>query len=180
MLKKYNLIPYFGDYTTLWNRIHKIKLEIIIPEKKEIELASDGTGLKTSNAGEYRQFKYGDPNVKRKKYLGVIITADVKKKELLYLKHIQGEGQSEPKVAEKQIKEANEKGYKIKKFYGDSAYDTNNMFDIIQSVGAEAKIRKNVAPENIRGSKRRRKEARVYKRLEYRNWAVYKSIKSMV
>ena len=54
------------------------------------------------------------------------------------------------------------------------------MFDIIQSVGAEAKIRKNVAPENIRGSKRRRKEASVYKRLEYRNWAVYKSIKSMV
>ena len=176
MLKKYNLIPYFGDYTTLWNRIHKIKLEIIIPEKKEIELASDGTGLKTSNAGEYRQFKYGDPNVKRKKYLGVIITADVKKKELLYLKHIQGEGQSEPKVAEKQIKEANEKGYKIKKFYGDSAYDTNNMFEILQLVGAEAsiKIRKNAAPENIRGSKRRRKEARIYKRLGYSKWAGYK------
>ena len=56
------------------------------------------------------------------------------------------------------------------------------MFDILQSVGAEVaiKIRKNAAPENIRGSKRRRKEARVYKRLEYRNWAVYKSIKSMV
>ncbi|MEM0137945.1 MAG: hypothetical protein QW608_06040 [Thermoplasmata archaeon] len=117
MLKKYKLIPYFGDYTTLWNRIHKIKLEIIIPENKEIELASDGTGLKTSNAGEYRQFKYGDPNAKRKKYLVVIITADVKKKKLLYLEHIQGEGQSEPKVAEKQIKEASENGYKIKKIY---------------------------------------------------------------
>ncbi|MEM3905569.1 MAG: hypothetical protein QXZ17_01675 [Nitrososphaerota archaeon] len=26
MLKKYKLIPYFGDYTTLWNRIHKIKI----------------------------------------------------------------------------------------------------------------------------------------------------------
>ncbi|MEM4040112.1 MAG: transposase, partial [Thermoplasmata archaeon] len=98
------------------------------------------------------------------------------KKKLLNLEiHIQGEGQSEPKVAEKQIKEASEK-YKIKKFYGDSAYDTNNMFDILQSVGAEAaiKIRKNAAPENIRGSKRRRKEARVYKRLGYRKWAVYK------
>ncbi|MEM4056773.1 MAG: hypothetical protein QW578_07035 [Thermoplasmatales archaeon] len=43
------------------------------------------------------------------------------------------------------------------------------MFDILQLVGAEAaiKIRKNAAPENIRGSKRR-KEARVYKRLGYR------------
>ena len=52
------------------------------------------------------------------------------------------------------------------------------MFDILQSVAGAIKIRKNAAPENIRGSKRRRKEARVYKRLEYRNWAVYKSIKS--
>ncbi|MEM3415572.1 MAG: IS5/IS1182 family transposase, partial [Thermoproteota archaeon] len=46
-------------------------------------------GLKTSNTGEYRQFKYGDLNAKRKKYLVVIITADVKKKKLLYLEHIQ-------------------------------------------------------------------------------------------
>ncbi|MEM4091270.1 MAG: hypothetical protein QXQ46_11130 [Thermoplasmatales archaeon] len=86
----------------------------IIPENKEVELASDGTGLKTSNAGEYRQFKYGDQNAKRKKYLVVIITADVRKKKLQYLEHIQGEGQSEPKVAEKQIKEDSKK-YKIKK-----------------------------------------------------------------
>ncbi|MEM0050621.1 MAG: hypothetical protein QXW80_06715 [Candidatus Micrarchaeia archaeon] len=44
------------------------------------------------------------------------------------------------------------------------------MLDIIQSVEAEAaiKIRKNAAPENIRGSKKRRKEARIYKRLRYR------------
>ncbi|MEM4058651.1 MAG: hypothetical protein QXO65_03560 [Candidatus Aenigmatarchaeota archaeon] len=49
------------------------------------------------------------------------------------------------------------------------------MFDIIQSVRAETaiKIKKNVALENIRGSKRR-KEARGYKRLGYRKWAVYK------
>ena len=80
MLKKYNLIPYFGDYTTLWNRIHKIKPEIIIPENKEVELASDGTDLKTSNAGEYGQFKYEDPNAKRKKYLVVIITAVLKRR----------------------------------------------------------------------------------------------------
>ncbi|MCW1292177.1 MAG: hypothetical protein QW752_01785 [Thermoplasmata archaeon] len=104
MLAKYNLIPYSGDYTTLWNRIHKIKLEIIIPENKEVELASDGTGLKTSNAGEYRQFKYGDPNAKRNKYLVVIITADVKKKKLQYLEHIQGECQSEPKLAENGVR----------------------------------------------------------------------------
>ncbi|MEM0195586.1 MAG: hypothetical protein QXJ24_04645 [Thermoplasmatales archaeon] len=119
-------------------------------------MESDGTGLKTSNAGEYRQFKYGDPNVKRKKYLGVILTADVKKRKLQYLEHIQEKGQSESKVTEKQIKEECER-YKIKKFYGDSAYDTNNMFDIFQSV-AGVKIRKNITLENIKGSKIKKKQ----------------------
>ncbi|MEM3667939.1 MAG: hypothetical protein QW388_04770 [Thermoplasmatales archaeon] len=43
------------------------------------------------------------------------------------------------------------------------------MFDIFESVGAEAaiKIRKNAVPENIRGSKKRRKETRKYKGLGY-------------
>ncbi|MEM3573680.1 MAG: hypothetical protein QXJ62_05575 [Nitrososphaeria archaeon] len=45
MFTKYKFIPYFGDYTTLWNRIHKIKPEIIIPENKEF-VRSDDTGLK--------------------------------------------------------------------------------------------------------------------------------------
>ncbi|MEM4067667.1 MAG: hypothetical protein QXV17_12500 [Candidatus Micrarchaeaceae archaeon] len=71
-------------------------------------------------------------------------------------------------MAENGVRKIVEK-YKIKKFYGDSAYDTNNMFDIFESVGAEAtiKIRKNAAPENIRGSKKRRKETRKYKGLGY-------------
>ncbi|MEM3754054.1 MAG: IS5/IS1182 family transposase, partial [Candidatus Micrarchaeaceae archaeon] len=102
-LKNYMLVLYFREYTTLWNRIHKIKIKIIPENKEFVEL--NGTGLKTSNLGEYKQFKYGDTNAKRKKNLVVIITADVKKKKLQYLEHIQGKGQSEPKVAEKQIKE---------------------------------------------------------------------------
>ncbi len=84
-LAKYNLIPYFGDYTTRWNRIHNIKPKIIMPDYRDLELASDGTGLKTSNAGEYRLFKYGDADRNKKRYLVVVITADVRKKKLYNL-----------------------------------------------------------------------------------------------
>ncbi|MEM3753701.1 MAG: hypothetical protein QW778_03825 [Candidatus Micrarchaeaceae archaeon] len=91
-----------------YDRIHKIKPEIIILKNKEF-VGSDGTCLKTSNAGEYRQFKYGDPNAKRKKNLVVNNNADLKKKKLLHLEHIQGESQSEPNLAEKLIKESNKK-----------------------------------------------------------------------
>ncbi|MEM3872261.1 MAG: hypothetical protein QXE05_06855 [Nitrososphaeria archaeon] len=31
-------LTYFGDYTTLWNRIHKIKIKIIPENKKFVEL----------------------------------------------------------------------------------------------------------------------------------------------
>ncbi|MGC8701236.1 MAG: transposase, partial [Thermoplasmata archaeon] len=53
-LADYRIIPYFSDYTTLWRRIHDFKPELDKPEYKEIEIASDGTGLKTTNAGTYR------------------------------------------------------------------------------------------------------------------------------
>lgn len=80
------LIPAYNDYTTIWYRVHNMIPEIKLPDKKEIEIASDGTGLKTNNAGEYRVFKYGKES-KKKKHLVVIITADVAHKKLLKVKH---------------------------------------------------------------------------------------------
>ena len=79
-LYQYDLIP---DYTTIWHRIHDLIPEISIPEWDDIEVASDGTGLKTSNAGEYRIMKYGDKDAKRRKHLVVVITADVRRKKLI-------------------------------------------------------------------------------------------------
>ena len=77
-------------------------------------------------------------------------------------------------MPEKLIKEANENLYKIKNFIKIQYMNTNNMFDILQSVGAEVaiKIRKNAAPKNIRGF--RRKKGMEYKSLGYRKWAEYK------
>jgi hypothetical protein len=47
------------------------------------------------------------------------------------------------------------------------------MFDTLHGVCQKPviKIRKNIAPQNMRGSKRRRKEAREYKEQGYRVWA---------
>ena len=91
--------------------------------------------------------------------------------------YIQGKGPSEPEVAQKHIKKASKDGYKIGKFYEYSAYDTNTMLDTLHALGSEPviKIRKNAAPENIMGSKRKRKEARKYKKEGYRVWADNKS-----
>ena len=52
------------------------------PYFNEAEVATDGTVLKTRNAGEYRIMKYSDPDAIQKKHLVVVITADVRAQEI--------------------------------------------------------------------------------------------------
>ncbi len=63
-------------------------------------LATDGTGMKTGNAGSYRIMKYSDPDARQKKHL--IITADVRTKKIKV--YIEGSGPSEPETAEKHLR----------------------------------------------------------------------------
>ena len=47
-----HLIPAYPDYTTIWHRVHALTPPLRMPDYQDLELGSDGTGLKTSNAGE--------------------------------------------------------------------------------------------------------------------------------
>ncbi|MGI0130002.1 MAG: transposase [Thermoplasmata archaeon] len=66
-LVRLGLIPTAADYTTLWHRLHGLTPSLKLPKYTDLELGSDGTGLKTSNAGEYRIFRYGDPEARQRK-----------------------------------------------------------------------------------------------------------------
>ena len=48
-LSKEGIIPYSIDYSTICYRIHNMKPGISMPKFKELELATDCTGLKTFN-----------------------------------------------------------------------------------------------------------------------------------
>lgn len=179
-LAEYHLIPHAPDYTTLWHRIHALAPPLRMPDYHDLELASDGTGLKTSNAGEYRIFRYGDPDAKRRKHLVVVITADVRRKKLMGIEvYIEGKGHSEPKTAAAQVAAAMERGYRVGKFYGDGAFDTAEMFDTLHVTGTEPviKIRKNAQSyyrHSPGGSRYRRREVKAYRKLGYRTWAEQK------
>jgi len=138
-LSKFGLIPEYDDYTTIWHRVHKMKPEIELPDYDDLEPGSDGSGLKSNNAGQYRIFKYGER--KRKKYLVVVITADVRRKKLLDVEaHMEGEGPDEPKIGMKHLRKLVKKGKKIKKYYGDGKFDTNDTFNELEKFGAEPLI----------------------------------------
>jgi hypothetical protein len=41
-------IPKYNDYTTIWHRVHDMIPEIELPTDKDLEVATDGSGLKTN------------------------------------------------------------------------------------------------------------------------------------
>ena len=112
-LERLCLIPYHDDYTTIWHRVHNMRPEIKLLTY-EVEAGLDGTGFKSGNAWD-RTYVYGNL---RRKYVKVIITADINSKKLIAVDAKIGEV-SESKVAAKHIELLKENGIKLKKFYGD-------------------------------------------------------------
>ena len=168
------IMPRYGDYTTIWNRIHDEKPDLDISGLEYAEIGTDGTGMKTNNAGAYRITKYGDPDARKRKHLVVIITADVKTRKIIGIEsHVEGNGPSEPETASEHIRGAAMKGMKVNGFYGDGAFDVNDLFDLLHSIRAKPviKIRKNASADHYRGSKYRRKAIREYREKGYRQWA---------
>ena len=168
------LIPKFPDFSTIWNRIHYSTQEISLPSYREAEVGSDGSGLKTRNAGEYRILKYGDPEAKQKKHLVVVITAGIRHKKLLCVDvRIEGKGYTEASIAEEHLLSIAKKGIRIKSFYGDGAFYQSSMFNRLHSLGVKPviKTRKNASADRYRGSKYRRREVSEYRNLGYRRWA---------
>ncbi len=166
-----------ADYTTLWHRLHGLAPTVKLPKFVNLELAPDGSGRKTTNAGEYRLFRYGDPEARQRKHLVVVITADVRRKKLIGIDvHIEGKGHSESATAARHVRAATEAGHRVRKLYGDGAYDSHALFRALHETGTEpvVKIRKDgqsARRHSPRGTKWRWRAVREYRRLGYRAWA---------
>ena len=118
--------------------------------------------------------KYGDPDAGKRKHPVVIITADVRTGKIIGMEsHVEGTGPSEPETASMHVREAVMKGVRVKGFYGDGAFDVNDLFDLMHSIGAKPviKIRKNASPGRYVGSRYRRRAIREYREKRYRSWA---------
>lgn len=169
-LAGYGIVPDYNDYTTISRRVAGIDTAIALPSKGSVCVACDGSGMKMTNAGEYRQTKYGKGS---RKFIRVTITADPIKKKLLACDAcVDGEGPSEQEIARKHVDEIIGSVIRIIKFWGDGSFDTHDMFNKLRRHAIESaiKIRKNASSAS-RGSMRRAREVKAYNKLGYRKWA---------
>ena len=62
---------------------------------------------------------------------------------------------------------------RISLFYGQGAFDTNDLFDLMHQIGAKPviKIRRNASTDHYRGSKYRRKAVKENQKKRYRQWS---------
>ena len=170
--QEYGLIPKEANYSTISIRVNKIDTSFELPKEGNISVSTDGSGMKMSNRGDYKETKYGDG---KKKYLKVTISADPYKKKLLDIDVcIDGEGASEPEVAMSHLERLIEMGFDVKKFFGDGSFDVHDLFDLLDqyAILSGIKIRKNASidPEGT-GSWRRKQEVLKYRKLGYKKWA---------
>ena len=168
----YTNLPNFNDFSTINRRVNKIDTSFVLPKEDHISVSTDGSGMKMTNRGDYKETKYGNG---KKKFLKVTISADPYKKKLLDIDvSIEGEGASEPEVAISHLEKLVDKGYTIDEFFGDGSFDVHDVFDILDqyAISSGIKIRKNASldPEG-QGSWRRKQEVLKYRRLGYKKWA---------
>jgi len=165
-------IPNYNNYTTIWRRVTLFDEPLPKPRGKNISASTDGSGVKMNMAGEYFEDKYGDG---KKKYIKVTITADPYDKDLLKVEvALEGEGNSEPQIAEKHMKELIDEGHDIDKFFMDGAGDTHALFDFCDQhrINPVIKIRDNaVVDPGGGGSWRRGIEVYWYNKWGYKKWA---------
>ena len=168
----FGLIPKEANYSTISIRVNKIDTSFELPKEGSISVSTDGSGMKMSNRGDYKETKYGDG---RKKFLKVTISADPYKKKLLDIDvSIDGEGPSEPEVAMSHLEELIAMGYNIGEFFGDGSFDVHDLFDLLDqyAILSGIKIRKNASlDEEGVGSWRRRQEVLKYRKKGYKKWA---------
>lgn len=131
-------IPHAPNSTPLGLRHYGLTPAVRMPHCQDFVFVSDGTGLKISNAGECRIFRYGDTDTQRRKHLVVGIPVNVQPTKGIGIEvRMEGEGHSESQIVAAHVRGAPEQGNWVRKFFGDRAYGTNGMFIAAHEVGTD-------------------------------------------
>lgn len=157
------LVPFpVISFSQIRRRILQLDLKFS-PKGNNLVVATDGTGIKVSNRGEWIRQKW---KIKRG-WIKAIIMGDVKGNivDIRIGNEILDENASGRGMLRNNYKA-------IDKFMGDGLYDTKNNFKLLDQLGVEPviKIKKN-ASTKANGCMARKKQVIEYKKKGYKNWA---------
>ncbi len=138
------------DFTTIWWRVVRMKIDLdpkINPERDDIVIAVDSTGIKVTNRGEWILDKWNDKR-KRKGFIKIHVAVDIKTKKIVSM-YITKEDVHDGKMLKELVDNVSRK-YTIKKVLADGGYDSKDNFRYLdeQKIIPVIKVRKNSSVNN--------------------------------
>jgi hypothetical protein len=136
-------------------------MDITFPEASDqLEVIADATGISTTRGGQYVVAKWG----KRRdsKFLKIEVVMEKDEFKIVSAEVTSNEAES----ASNTVKDLKEKGKEVKRFYGDKAYDTNEIYNL----GVDVVVPPRKDASTRRGHPARRKAVREFKKLGYERW----------
>ncbi|TES83441.1 MAG: IS5 family transposase [Hadesarchaea archaeon] len=155
------LLPELGvpDYTTIHRRINRLKPKFERSLRglgDDVVIAVDASGIKVTNRGEWRRELWGGKS--KRGYLKIHVAVDVKTGQILAMEVTDdrtGDSRKFKSLVERASERAN-----VKLALADSAYDSRENFNLLETKGIEPGIRiKHGASGKARGSWARRHAA---------------------
>lgn len=151
-----------ADYTTLWQRITKIKLNVPIPEN-DIVVAVDSTGMKVTNRGDWMREKHG---VEHKGWIKVHIAVDAKTRKPVTFE-ITDERTTDHEMVKPLLEKLN-----LEDALMDGAYDKEDVFKFLKEKGVGdpgIKIRKNAI---VKAGSERAESVLQFQKYGYNSWRI--------
>ena len=138
------------DFTTIWWRVVKMKINLdpnINPEKDEIVIAVDSTGIKVTNRGEWILDKWKKKRIK-KGFIKIHVAVNIKTKKIVSMS-VTKDDVYDGKML-KELVDGVSKRYSIKKVLADGGYDSKDNFGYLdkQNILPVIKVRKNSSVKN--------------------------------
>lgn len=152
MMSKYvkKLKEVVQDFTTIWWRVARMKINLdpkIDPEKDNIVIAVDSTGIKVTNRGEWILDEWKNKRI-RKGFIKIHVAVDIKTKKIVSMS-ITKEDVHDGKMLKELVDDVS-KRYNIKKVMADGGYDSKNNFRHLEEMKIipAIKVRRNSSVKN--------------------------------
>ena len=164
------LIPMIpsADYSGLRRRILRLDLspyEDLKGSNEPIAIAVDSTGISVHRAGGWIEREHG----KKKRYVKIHFAVNVETRAVVAME-VTTDEVHDSKVFPKLLDRAEEHG-RVVKVYGDGAFDSSDIYELLESKGIEAAIKPRRNSRLDTPSEARRGAVRLHRRLGHRRWA---------
>jgi len=157
-----------GDYSGLRKRILHLPVDPYrdLKETNEpVTLAVDSTGVKVHKAGGWIERKHG----KKSRYVKLHFAVNIETHEVVAMEVSTDE--THDVEALPGLVEGSGRNVKVARVYGDGAYDSSAVYELLEGLGVEAVIKPRRNGRCDRGHPGRRQAVELVRRLGYDGWA---------